>query len=307
MEYDIVVLKNKQKSHNLKPLIGLTLLVSVFSPLSLSAATWSTQELLVFDLVNRQRAINNLDPLRRNDRLHDAALAHSQSMSDNGFFSHTTLVGGNNEGPGERIYDTGYRFTVGGENIAAGHGRILGAPPTLMDPQNAARHVMYGTADLDEYNAFFYNTSLPGGPLIDSPVSSWNEVGIGVSGGEWNDWHTNRTPTPCDSNFDGVIKEDERCPRDGGWMGSEGHRSAILDDRFLDIGIGYVWDPDDTAPILMGYHDENQIWRLDEIDFPLNTYWTQDFATPVPLPGAIWLLLTGLGSLTLLGGFRKTV
>jgi uncharacterized protein YkwD len=284
MKYHVDDRQGNQDSHKLKPLIGLSLLVTVLSPMSLSAAPWSTQEMLVFDLVNHQRDINNLNPLRRNDRLHDAALAHSQSMADNDFFSHTTLIGGNNEGPGDRIASTGYRFSVGGENIAAGHGRILSDPTEVMMPLDAARHVMYGTADLDEYNAFFSN-----------PVDSWNEVGVGVSSEEWDDWHEYRLESsPCDYDGDGI--NDDQCNSDGGWMGSSGHRDAILDERFMDIGVGYVLELDDEAPILS---DQGVI------PFPLHTYWTQEFASPVPLPGAFWLLGSGLVGMIALGRRRR--
>jgi hypothetical protein len=291
MKYDIQGSRTGRYSRYSGVFVALLLLVGVTLPSSGFAAIWLPQETLVFELVNHQRAINGLDPLRRDDRLHAAAVSHSQSMADNGFFSHTTLAGGNGESPAERILDAGYRFTHGGENIAAGHGRLLGDPAVEFDPLDAAHHVMYGTADLGEYNAFFSLSA-----------DNWSEVGIGVSGEEWDAWHAYRlTPVPCDYDGDGDV--DGECSSDGGWMGSSGHRETILSDLFDDIGVGYVWDPKDTAPIL---------WDQGEIPFPLHTYWTQEFAAgdsvaPVPLPGALWLLVSGLIGLTMLGCGRKAV
>jgi uncharacterized protein YkwD len=293
MEYDIHACQGRKKSHYSSLFAALLLLLGTATPFAGHAAVWLPEEIYVFELVNHQRAINGLDPLQQNDQLHEAAVSHSQSMADNGYFSHTTLVGGNGEGPAERILSTGYQFTVGGENIAAGHGRILGDPPIQFEPLDAAHHVMYGTADLDEYNAFFYDDNA----YITNPVDSWDGVGVGVTGGEWDAWHEYRlTPIPCDYDGDGDV--DGECSSDGGWMGSSGHRETILSDLFVDIGVGYVWDPDDTAPIL---------WDQGEIPFPLNTYWTQDFASPVPLPGAFWLLASGLAGLIMLGRGRKTI
>ncbi|MES9812756.1 MAG: hypothetical protein ABW161_08165 [Candidatus Thiodiazotropha sp.] len=88
--------------------------------------------------------------------------------------------------------------------------------------------------------------------------------------------------------------------RDGGWMGSHGHRENILSVLFDEIGVGYFWEPGDTTPIL-GDHGE--------IPFPLHAYWTQDFTgddlvAPVPLPGAFWLLGCGVIGLLLLDRHR---
>jgi uncharacterized protein YkwD len=81
-------------------------------------ATPVSFEQRVADLVNQQRAINNLPALTLNTKLMAAARAHSQDMAEQGFFSHT---GSNGSDVGDRISATGYDWTSYGENIAAGY------------------------------------------------------------------------------------------------------------------------------------------------------------------------------------------
>jgi uncharacterized protein YkwD len=53
-----------------------------------------------------------------NCRLENAGVAHSSSMAENGFFSHTGQDGSD---PGDRISAAGYNWSTYGENIAAGY------------------------------------------------------------------------------------------------------------------------------------------------------------------------------------------
>jgi uncharacterized protein YkwD len=71
----------------------------------------------VVALVNEQRRQSGLQPVRLNAQLNAAAVAHSQDMALNDFFSHTGSDGSN---PNERITAAGYRYSLAGENIAAG-------------------------------------------------------------------------------------------------------------------------------------------------------------------------------------------
>lgn len=71
----------------------------------------------VLSLVNAERARSGLAPLVRASELDSAAQQHSQSMADNGFFSHTGLDGSS---PFDRMRRAGYAFVNAGENIAAG-------------------------------------------------------------------------------------------------------------------------------------------------------------------------------------------
>lgn len=63
-------------------------------------------------------------------------------------------------------------------------------------------------------------------------------------------------------------------------MGRFGHRENILLDWFTDLGVGLVFDPSAD---------------------PYYSYWTHNFAAgdTVPLPSALWLLLSGITVLRL--------
>lgn len=220
---------------------------------------WSAPEQEVFFLVNLQRNLNGLDDLTADSRLHDAALTHSNDMSANNFFSHT---GSDNSDAGQRILSTGYNWNQPGggwgENIAAGYGVTFSEGQlTMLPAQESARLVMFGSADLNELSLFSTNSGL-------QAFNSWADVGAGWNDSTWDAWDA----------FNG-----------GGWMGSSGHRAAILKDWFTDLGVGLVFDSTQGAP----YY----------------AYWTQNFAAgdtaPIPLPSALWLFLSGIALLRLSG------
>ncbi|MCB1867339.1 MAG: hypothetical protein KDI43_02110 [Gammaproteobacteria bacterium] len=221
-------------------------------PAQVQSAVWDPRETEVLNLVNLQRSFRSLNSLNADDRLHDAALGHSQAMSTYDFFSHTTLGGPNlNSQPRDRIAAAGYDLSLpsaSGENIAAGYGSdFLGITPVQMGALDAARDVMYGTTSLSALSVFF-----------GVAFASWDMVGSSQNDTDWNGWGQ-------------------------GWMGSSGHRNNILSTFFDDLGVGYVWEFDDTYPTAA---------------IPYRTYWTQDFAAGdtqvVPLPAAAWLFVSSL-------------
>jgi uncharacterized protein YkwD len=83
-------------------------------------------------LINRQRAIHGLRPLRNNGALDRVARRHSVDMVSHGYFSHNTLQGAS---PFSRILGSGYgagrRVCTMGENIAAASGRAT--PATIVN------------------------------------------------------------------------------------------------------------------------------------------------------------------------------
>jgi uncharacterized protein YkwD len=82
-------------------------------------ANMTSVEQDVFTLVNQERSkYSDLPALSADDRLTSAARAHSQDMSDNNYFSHTSLDG---RTAGDRITAAGYQWNTYGENIAFGY------------------------------------------------------------------------------------------------------------------------------------------------------------------------------------------
>lgn len=72
----------------------------------------------VVELVNAERSAAGCGPLEMSVPLTSAAQGHSQDMALNDFFSHTSSDG---RSPWDRIRETGYRFSLAAENIAAGY------------------------------------------------------------------------------------------------------------------------------------------------------------------------------------------
>jgi uncharacterized protein YkwD len=99
--------------------------LAVASPLP-DAAQWHAAGLAVLELVNAARrearkcgeaAFEPAPPLRWNDRLAAAAMAHSEDMAKRDYFSHDSPEG---MGYAQRVRRAGYAYRASGENIAAG-------------------------------------------------------------------------------------------------------------------------------------------------------------------------------------------
>lgn len=85
-------------------------------------------------LANAERAKSGCGPLTLNDKLGNAAQAHSDDMAQRDFFDHTNPDG---EDPGDRVTAAGYKWSTYGENIAAGQR----TPAAVMDSwMNSSGH-----------------------------------------------------------------------------------------------------------------------------------------------------------------------
>ncbi|PKO23702.1 MAG: hypothetical protein CVU38_02695 [Chloroflexi bacterium HGW-Chloroflexi-1] len=98
---------------------------SAFSPLVPAACptpppgtTTQSQAQALFDAVNAFRVAQGLPKAVHNQLLENTALAHSQDMSQNDYFSH---IGSDGSTPRQRVLQAGYNPTAIGENLAGGH------------------------------------------------------------------------------------------------------------------------------------------------------------------------------------------
>ncbi len=121
-------------------LIKRTVSVLALSFLLFNAASAHADfESLVIDLVNVERAANNLPPLQYNEKLTVAARLHSQDMGNNNYFSHTSQDG---QAFNERILDAGYDYSACGENIAAGYTSPEAVVATWMDSEGHRANIL---------------------------------------------------------------------------------------------------------------------------------------------------------------------
>jgi uncharacterized protein YkwD len=72
----------------------------------------------VVKLINIERTQADLDTLKVDSQLSEAAQIHSTSMAEDDFFSH---YGIDNSSPFDRMEDAGYNYSMAAENIAAGY------------------------------------------------------------------------------------------------------------------------------------------------------------------------------------------
>lgn len=157
----------KLQSLNCAYLLSCAILLILFFCSATTAKTfseWSTTEKMVLRLVNVQRSHHNLEWLKANSELQEAALRHCLDMASHNYLSHTSQDGRDFS---ERVTASGYEWTRTGENIAAGQGD--------------AYEVMYGTSSLELLSNFDKSLGRDG-------FTSWDEVGENWADSEWDSW-----------------------------------------------------------------------------------------------------------------------
>ncbi|MDX1584412.1 MAG: CAP domain-containing protein [Thermoanaerobaculia bacterium] len=96
-------------------LIGILLAVSVWPA---DAPSDEISRVRVIDEINRHRIDNGLDPLRGDDRLHQAAEDRLDDMFELGYWAHESPEGNS---PFVWLKRRTYRYRAAGENLAVGY------------------------------------------------------------------------------------------------------------------------------------------------------------------------------------------
>lgn len=98
----------------------------------------SDDERTLLDLTNKERAKQNLPLLKPNEKLFQAARAHSANMAKQERLDHTL----DGKGPAERLADLGYRHSGWGENCAAGQQTPAEAFKTWMNSDGHRANIL---------------------------------------------------------------------------------------------------------------------------------------------------------------------
>jgi uncharacterized protein YkwD len=101
----------------------------------------SSEESKMINLVNQERSAAGLTTYKFDSSLRAGALAHSQDMSANNYFSHTSPSQGDFS---TRIRASGVSYTSAGENIAL-YGSVEAAHTGLMNSPGHRANIMNAT------------------------------------------------------------------------------------------------------------------------------------------------------------------
>ena len=124
-----------------------TVFAATNQPLSAAASQQeitcpSEVELEIVELLNQERADENLPPLVIDMRLMQAARIHNNDMATNDFVSHT---GSDGSSPFDRIAEAGYPAWSAGENIAAGYKTAAAAVQGWMGSSGHRANILHSS------------------------------------------------------------------------------------------------------------------------------------------------------------------
>lgn len=93
----------------------------------------------MLNLVNNERRANGLEEYVIDEKLSEVARSHAKEMIENGYFSHTDLLGGK---PEDRMKKGGVRFSFSGENLAYSKD-LLSAHDGLMKSEGHRKNILH--------------------------------------------------------------------------------------------------------------------------------------------------------------------
>jgi uncharacterized protein YkwD len=88
---------------------------------------------------NKERAKENLPPLKLEAKLSEAALIHAKDMAEHELMGHD---GSDGSTPRQRVVNAGYHFLSTGENVARGYGDVAGAMQGWMESPPHRKNIL---------------------------------------------------------------------------------------------------------------------------------------------------------------------
>lgn len=116
-----------------KTMIFLILLFNILIGIAGASVEYAAEEQQMLDLINKERAVNGLEPLTFNAILNEVASEHSKEMIEMDYFSHDSYDGTYFS---QRLTNAGYTVRYVAENIAmryppdlvSAHGDLMSSP-----------------------------------------------------------------------------------------------------------------------------------------------------------------------------------
>jgi uncharacterized YkwD family protein len=126
---------------------------------SIQTSTMNADEKEVFNLINKQRSSNGMQPLKMDDEVQRVAKIKAQDMVNNNYFSHNSPIYGT---PFQMIKNFGISYKSAGENIA-GNSNVEAAFNAWMNSSghkanilgNSFTHTGIGIVDSPKYGKIF--------------------------------------------------------------------------------------------------------------------------------------------------------
>lgn len=139
---------------------------------------------IAISLVNDLRSEKNLEPLKWNSRLADAAFNKASDLAKNGYFDHISPTG---KTPWDFVLENGYDYKFAGENLAIDYGNVKDATVAWENSPShyanivSSKYLEFGFAEvIGEVNGKQSKIYVE---IFGSEMSSYDRVFAGTKGG----------------------------------------------------------------------------------------------------------------------------